>query len=226
MKNLFISPILSTLLLASLANFAIAKPIKAIKATVSEKNGAIFCTTADGVTHKVSTGNKDSQPELAPDGKTIVFVRQFKPNTDKSGVDTLNDGVDDIWLTQCQEAPKETLLIHGRNVPGSPAVREPTFSNDSKTVYFSSPTWVYYGAIFMIDIASKKVENIHTGNHPTVIRTGKYAGNITVYRSEHITKEEPNAPGEFYSYYEMQKWMLSPTGKFLKTLPCKKECER
>jgi dipeptidyl aminopeptidase/acylaminoacyl peptidase len=170
---------------------------------VSAESGNIVVADAGGEPRRLTTGGRDTQPSLSPDGKLVVFVR--------GGDGTVVAGSGDveansIWIVDV-EGKQPRLLVksaaHANVEQLLGALSAPQFSPDGKSVYFTSAAWATSGAVHRVDVATGVVRFVSPGNSLEVLRAGQYAGHLVVQKHKYFLG------GGSYDWF----WLLTPDGK-------------
>ena len=170
---------------------------------VSAKKGNIQFTDKAGKTIALTTGGKDSEPQLSPDGKLVAFVRKSdKKVASGSGEDDATeiwivgtDGSNPLRIVEPKEADKpEDLLAE---------LSAPQFTSDGKKLYFQSTAWATSGAVHVVDLETKTEKFVTAGNALEVVRAGEYKDHFLV------TKHKYFVGGGSYDWF----WVVDPEGK-------------
>lgn len=170
-------------------------------ASVKETKGNIYYVGDKGEVRQLTTSGSDRDPQLSPDGKTIVFVRAKSDGNDR-------EYVDDIWVMETS-GKNQRVVVKAR--PASKpeealaGLGVTDFSPDGKLIYFMSAGWATSGAVHVLDRTSGKTRFLSSGNTLKVIASGKYAGNLI------LSKHKYFAGGGAYDFY----WLISPAGEEL-----------
>lgn len=167
-------------------------PIQAIEHVI-ERGGDIYAVVDTGIVQVTASGS-DSEPDLSPDGKRVVFVRK------------INDADRELWMAGLQPvAPARRLLAAPVEVNGRKfsVVHRPRFSPDGAYVYFSVPYAAVTNAIVRVHVATGTHEFIAAAHKFTIISDGKYRGYLVAR-----LRKAKLAPG-YYDWY----WLLTPEGK-------------
>ena len=173
--------------------------------SVSERDGNIYFRNKSGQEKRLTTTGRDSQPNLSPDGLTIVFVRRTE-----RVVDTVlgDSNASELWLTDRDGTHSELLVSGSENKDPKKSlavVDSPQFSLNGNSVYFLSSAWVTSQALHVVDIHSRVERFICDANTLEVIRHGKYRGDLVVQKHKYFSG------GGSYDDY----WLLSKKGKEL-----------
>ena len=172
--------------------------------TVSVKDGNIQFTDKSGKTTALTSGGRDSDPLLAPDGKWVAFVRKIEGKKIATGSDEVDptelwqvrtDGKEPAMLVRCRESQKMESLIGGFETL--------QFSPDGKLLYFVTPAWATSGAVHVVDTTNRKERYLFAGNNLKVVASGEYKGCLLVQQHRYFVG------GGSYDWF----WLLRPDGK-------------
>ncbi len=172
--------------------------------TVATRDGDLIFTAPGGQERALTSGGKDSEPNLSPDRRTVVFVRATSAKPLESGAGEAD--ANQIW-TVGTDGKNAALLV--RSAPnGNPkallaGLSAPQFSPDGRTVYFLSAAWATSGAVHSVDVVTRKVAYVCPGNELEVIRTGEYRGHLIVQQHKYFVG------GGSYDWY----WLLRADGR-------------
>lgn len=108
----------------------------------------------------VTTGGRDADPVLSPDGKRIVFSRSVpgRPLTDCSGAEEIAQRIE-LWTVGANGTGARRLLglrpdkDMGKTIC---AFDNAQFSSDGRRLYFETPAWATSGAVHVYDFGSGK----------------------------------------------------------------------
>jgi hypothetical protein len=154
-------------------------PASAAQPRVAEERGAIVHYDAAG-SRRVLTSGRYVQPELSPDGKTAVFIKEEVAGD--PGFDTARSSV---WLADVVSGKPRLLLA---STPGGAATAKlaamwkPQFSLNGGFVYVMAEAWVTSSAIHQINVTTGAHRYITDGALLFVIRQGRYAGYLMVQK--------------------------------------------
>lgn len=143
---------------------------------VFEEKGNIFLKAGDKITQLTSTG-RDSEPILSPNARWVAFNREIK------GV-VKECKRRDIWVCPSEELWVFDLKIKTEQKLLEPKGHEPKlkneevmenfngkiFSPDSKTIYFSTPTYATASAIHAVNINGKNARFITAGHLVQIVQ--------------------------------------------------------
>ena len=184
-------------------------PIQSTSAgTVSSVQGNIVYANDANVVMQLTNNGKDTDPELSPDGKQIVFVRDtpgIQADTPQGRLD-----VDELWLIGADGSNAHRVLRgHADDEPrrSVAGIGSPSFSPDGRVVYFMSAGWVTSSGIHAIGVDGGALHFVTDGNSLEVIRSGKYRGYLIV------NKHDYNDQGAYDAF-----WLVSPSGQKIQNI--------
>lgn len=166
---------------------------------------------------QITTSGRCFGPILSPDNRYVAYIKE----TPNITVNTAEGDVtaNEIWIYDVK-SDKHTLLLRGRydgdvqKAIGD--IRNLRYSLDGNTISFYSSCYTTSGAIQSVDIKTKKVNYIIDGNAHDIIKRGKYAGNLYVYRRVYL--HGPDGGTEF------SNWVITKKGIPIKRI-CNQETE-
>jgi len=159
-----------------------------------DQNGNIFVVRSDGSLLQITSSAVDSQPDLAPDGTKVVFVRKANASASEFWIASVETGVSALALV------KSPLEMNGRKFK---QVFTPKFSPDGAAVYFLIPYAATTQAILKVSIAKPEPQFIVSALNFRVVPAGQYRGDLVAQ-----IRKPKLAPG-YYEWY----WLLTPEGK-------------
>ena len=172
--------------------------------SVSVKEGNIQFTDKAGQTTAITSGGRDSNPVLAPDGRWVAFVRKVDGKKIATGADEVDpselwqvrtDGKEASLLVKCRAAEKiESLVAAFENLQ---------FSTNGKLLYFVTPAWATSGAVHVVDTTNRKERYLFPGNNLKLVASGEYKDCLLVQQHRYFIG------GGSYDWY----WLLRPDGK-------------
>ena len=140
--------------------------------SVEARGGNLFYRPSCGAAARpLTTSGHDSDPELSPDGRRVVFLRAG-PGGEASiwTIETGGAGLRRWIVARADTAPERTLAD----------LQTPRFSPDGSRIYFLSSAWATSGAVHALDLASGAERFLIPGNSLEVMRSGEYAGPLLV----------------------------------------------
>jgi hypothetical protein len=155
--------------------------------------------------HPLTSGGKDSDPLMAPDGRTGYFVRTIPdPEASKQwdGEATqilsikIPDGQTRVLLNSAGAIKPEENLRGFANLLLSP---------NGRTLLFISAAWATSGAVHALDLTTGAVSYICPGNEILLVPNGEYRGYLVVEKHKYMVG------GGSHDYY----WLVTPEGKEL-----------
>lgn len=180
-------------------------------ASVSEDSGTIVYR-AGARTIRLPGSGHDSMPAVSPDGRLAVVVRDGIP---KKGHEATIPT--ELWLYTVgadAPAPARRLLGERRSEVSEKTqtgFNNPTFSNDSATVYVLGHAWVTSDVVLAVNVATGKAHFVVDGNSVRVVRTGPYSGDLLVSRHKYHGADT----GGSYDPVDL----VTPAGKLILTIP-------
>jgi len=168
------------LFLMSLCGVLAASPLpaKAAQPRVAEERGAVVYYDAAASRRVLATGY--IQPELSPDGKSVVFIKEEVAGD--PGYDTARSS---LWLADLASGKVRLLLA---STPGTEvttnlaAMWKPRFSLNGGFVYVLAEAWATSFAIHQINVSTGAHRYVTDGDLQFVIRQGRYAGYLMVQK--------------------------------------------
>lgn len=188
----------------ALSLFCAALTTTAYAQSVSVKDGNIQFTDKSGKTTAITSGGRDSDPLLAPDGKWVAFVRKVDGKKIASGADETEptelwqvrvDGKEPSLLVKCRDSEKMESAIGG--------FENLQFSTNGKLLYFVTPAWATSGAVHVVDTTNRKEHYLFPGNNLKVVTTGEYKDCLLVQQHRYFVGSGS------YDWF----WLLRPDGK-------------
>lgn len=177
--------------------------LSAVAQTVSVIEGNVFISAGTGGTKQLTSSGGDSDPALAPDGKTVAFVRALSERKVSTGS---GDDNSEIWLMHSDGSHAERIVVPRaaekmQEVLGLLAA--PQFSADGRRLFFETTAWATSGAVHVLDLATRKDRFVCSGNSLEVVRTGEYRDCLLVQQHRYFVG------GGSYDWF----WLLRPDGK-------------
>lgn len=170
---------------------------------VSVKKGNIQFTDKAGKTIALTSGGKDGEPHLSPDGKLVAFTRKSDKKVATGAVD---DSTSEIWIvgTDGNNLRRIVEPRAGDKVEYALALMtRPQFSSDGKKLFFETSAWTTSDAIHVIDLETMQEQFVCDGNALEVIRDGEYKDHLLVQKHKYFIG------GGSYDWI----WLVGPDGK-------------
>lgn len=196
-------------LAAALALSLMASAAGAATPRVAAIKGDIVFTAASGATQRLTRSGVDEDPVLAPDGRTVAFIRREprttqpldRPPTSLWVADTVTGATRRLLGPQPSDDPERDLGSFG----------QPLFSLDGGLIYVAARAWVTSDAVHQVRLDTGATRFVIAGSPMSVIRTGPYRGHLLVNR--HLYRKGP-AGGSYNPTY-----VVRPDGKPLFAVP-------
>ena len=176
----------------------------ALAQSVSVKDGNIQFTDKSGKITALTSGGRDSDPLLAPDGKWVAFVRKVDGKKIATGSDEMEptelwqvrvDGKEPSLLVRCRDSEKmESVIAAFQNLQ---------FSSNGKLLYFVTPAWATSGAVHVVDTTNRKERYLFPGNDLKIVPAGEYKDCLLTQQHRYFIG------GGTYDWY----WLVRPDGK-------------
>lgn len=143
-------------------------------AAVKAENGRVVL---DG--RPITSGHRDSDPVLSPDGRHVVFQRQI-PGKLLVDCSATGDGATpvELWMADADgRAPRRLLELHSEKDVKTTvcAFDSVQFSPDGQILYFETPAWATSGAIHVYDFKTGRESFLMAGDSLLVLRTCHFA---------------------------------------------------
>jgi Tol biopolymer transport system component len=171
---------------------------------VSVKDGNICLQKSDESLVQLTKSGKDRNPVLAPDGKTVVFIRQTDERYEidaPADVDCNDLYVDQLWIATTNGKKKKIYPETSENVQ---IIEDSVhFSPDSKKIYFLTTQSTTSGAVHRVDINGSKPRFLIPGNSLYILPKGRYRGYLIVQQHRYFVA------GGSYDWY----WLFDSNGK-------------
>lgn len=194
------TPLLATLL----GLLRLLGPVGAQAQTASVVAGNVVFTDAAGHAVNLTSTGRDSAPDLAPDGRRVVFVRATPGQMANTA--TGEEEATELWVVNT-DGGNLTRLVRGVGGPkpqdGLAGMETPQFSPDGKRVFFLSLAWVTSGAVHVVELATRQVRYVCPGNELKVVRAGQYRAHLLVQQHRYFLG------GGSYDWW----WLLTADGK-------------
>lgn len=147
------------------------------KPTVYDEGRNIYLKVAYKVTQLTTTG-QDDRPILSPNGRWVAFSREIEGKVKQcSERDDLRACPSkQLWIFDLKTQSERMLLEPRLDVPPKRKkdviyqFNDKEFSPDSKTIYFTTPTWVTSDAIHAVDIDGNNERYVMHGYTFQVVR--------------------------------------------------------
>jgi hypothetical protein len=176
----------------------------AVAQSVSVKDGNIQFTDKAGATTALTSGGRDADPLLAPDGKWVAFVRKVDGKKIATGSDELQPT--ELWQVRV-DGKEPSLLVRSRDSEKMEQVigafENLQFSNNGKLLYFVTPAWATSGAVHVVDTTDRKERYLFPGNNLKIVPSGEYKDCLLVQQHRYFIG------GGSYDWF----WLLRPDGK-------------
>jgi dipeptidyl aminopeptidase/acylaminoacyl peptidase len=182
--------------------FCVAFAATAFGQKVSVKKGNIQFTDKAGKTIALTSGGRDADPHLSPDGKLVAFVRKI----DRKVSTGSGDDAAEIWIVGTDGTNPQKIVEpkSGDKTEEILALMSaPQFSSDGKKIFFETSAWTTSDAVHVIDLETKQEQFLCDGNALEVIRSGEYKDHLLVGKHKYYVG------GGAYDWI----WLVTPDGK-------------
>jgi hypothetical protein len=191
------------LLLAPALFFAFLDTVQVkadVKAEVKVANGAIILVSPSGAERKLTRGPSDSDPSVTPDGKHVVFVRNFQGSRLPPSAQPRPQSIRSEILRVGFDGGQLEVLFSGR-------VRFKQFAYDTysspkgRYLYFLVPLEAVSDGLVRLNLATGDLLVIMAAQRIVVLDKGRYKGFLIVQR------RIQGSEGAAYPF-----WLLTPAG--------------
>ena len=170
---------------------------------VSVKKGNILFTDKTGRTIALTSGGKDGDPHLSPDGKLVAFTRKSDV---KVATGSIEEGTTELWIVETDGSNAQKILEPkaGDTIEDNLAyMSAPQFTSDGTKLYFETSAWTTSDAVHVLDLGTKKQHFVCDGNDLQVVTTGEYKDHVLVSKHKYFVG------GGSYDWI----WLVAPDGK-------------
>jgi hypothetical protein len=123
---------------------------------------------------RITSGGRDSDPVLSPDGHVIVFLRANHAPPKDCAADGSDGKAIELWrMNRDGSSARRLLATHGGPNPAAVICdfANPQFNSTGALLYFETPAWATSSAIHVLDMATGKERLFVPGNGATVLAT-------------------------------------------------------
>jgi hypothetical protein len=146
-------------------------PVVANAQKVTVQNGNLILQSHDGKETILTHSGRDTEPALSPDGKWIVFVRQYPGKPGPWGPGT------ELRIIRTEGTGERVIVkdgaVSGRNKFLS-SLNSPQFLNDSRRVAFHSGWAATHGSVHVVDIKTGAIRFVSGGNSVCSVNSDDY----------------------------------------------------
>lgn len=166
-------------------------------------DGNVIFVDSQGLRHQKTKFGIDADANLAPDNSFIVFARQTTTFTPDTHARVIKES--EIWMVSTTDS--EPHRLYARPSPASEwkhKLDSPKVSLDSKSVYFMSDFTLTAGALWKLDLVTRRAKMLIAGAVDYgIIRSGSRTGQLIVQQRSTCT--EPLGENKFshacYPYF-------------------------
>lgn len=176
--------------------------------------GNVVFVDSQGFRHQKTKLGRDADASIAPDNTFIVFARQTHTLTPDTHVRVVKEG--EIWMVSTTEGSEPHRLYAWPSVYPEFEHRldSPKVSLDSKSVYFMSDYYVTAGALWRLDLLTRKAKVLIPGAIDYgIIRSGPRSGQLVVQRRSTCTEPQGD---ETFSHACYPFFLFTSDGRSLK----------
>jgi hypothetical protein len=158
--------------------------------------GNVVFVDSQGLRHQKTKLGVDADANLAPDNTFIVFARQAHTLTPDTHVRVIKES--EIWMVSTTEGsePQRLYARSSRDPEWKHILTSPKVSLDSKSVYFMSDFSATSGALWRLDLVTRKAKMLIAGAVDYgIIPSGSRSGQLIVQQRSTCT--EPLAEEKF-----------------------------
>jgi hypothetical protein len=166
--------------------------------------GNVVFVDSQGLRHQKTKLGMDAEANLAPDNTFIVFARQAHTFTPDTYVRVIKES--EIWMVSTTEGsePQRLYSRPSADPEWKHVLTSPKVSLDSKSVYFMSDFSVTSGALWRLDLPTRRAKMLIAGAVDYgIIPSGSRRGQLIVQQRSSCT--EPLGEGNFshacYPYF-------------------------
>jgi hypothetical protein len=176
-----------------------------------EQGNILFRAGPSAAARRLTNTALDSEPDVSLNGRLVTFVRDT-PQLTVVGPTGDDHPATEIWVVGA-DGTSPRMLVRGGETKNSNGVplgtfSSPRFAPDGTHIYFLTQAAVVQGAVYSVDLATRKLREVCVGNLLQVIRKGEYAGDLVVEQHRLLM-----GGGAYYWVY-----VLTPDGRQLGTL--------
>ena len=150
------------------------------------RSGNIFFKFNTAKELQLTRSGHDSEPVLSGDGKWVAFVREIPNQPDSLNIYAeKNHFAKELWLV-ASNGKLETRLVSYAATPINQkdiriaGISHPQFFADNHRIAFTSSLAVVEGAVSIVDIQTRKIQFVTSGNSLDVIPSGQYKNHLIV----------------------------------------------
>ncbi|HKP93939.1 MAG TPA: amine dehydrogenase large subunit [Chthoniobacterales bacterium] len=187
----------------SLIAVSLAIASTAVAQKVSVKKGNILFTDKAGKTIALTSGGKDGDPHLSPDGKLVAFTRKSEA---KVATGSVEEATTELWIVSTDGSSARKILeptASDKMEDTLAYMSAPQFSSDGKKLYFETSAWTTSDAVHVVDLETKQQQFLCDGNALQVVTTGEYKDHLLVSKHKYFVG------GGSYDWV----WLVAPDGK-------------
>lgn len=169
-------------LVVGLACFLVLSRAAAGQSVTTKDGNIYFEPSGTGDISKLTSTGLDREPNLSPDGRLVVFVRETPGRLVEGPVGEAEET--ELWMVRTDGSGLHRLLKGGlvKQSNGIPVAsfRSPQFSPDGKWVYFLSVCAVTSNVVYAVNVQTGRLKSVCGANSLIVVRKGEYAGDLIV----------------------------------------------